>query len=494
MSPDGRAPASPMLAPASCRNSYSYLAPIGYFKSSKCGYCGRDGKSFSYYAAAVSMSPAFYKKLLDRYWRRSGALLYRPDQRRACCPHYSIRLDSTEFRPTKDQRQAVNRFNRHVLGDDYAAASARLHPRSRADIRRRDNVFDLPARIHEAEHARVPHPPEPAHQLAVTLEDDSFTEEKFQVFANYQRVVHHEDDHDISRSGFKRFLCDSPIARQTVAAGPDDSEIRYGSFHQCYRLDGRLVAVGVLDLLPGCVSAVYLFYHESIHAFSPGKLSALREIALAAEGGYRYWYPGFYIHSCPKMRYKLDYAPQYMLDPESLEWDLCDGKLLDLLSAQPYVSLSRERARSTSAAAASKAAAAVLPAPDGISSPATPSDPSDTPSDPSGPPTPGNNPAAHDSNDAADDGSAGPSTMFLFDAAMPGVATLADVAKVDLDSIGVRVPGPWPDGFYSTADLSAWADQAIDDYGCFKASVAELVAAVGVDLIGSIRLARRPSS
>lgn len=35
-------------------------------------------------------------------------------------------------------------------------------------------------------------------------------------------------------------------------------EKKIGSYHQCYRLDGKLVALGVLDLLPHCVSSVYL--------------------------------------------------------------------------------------------------------------------------------------------------------------------------------------------------------------------------------------------
>ena len=35
-------------------------------------------------------------------------------------------------------------------------------------------------------------------------------------------------------------------------------EQKLGSYHQCYRLDGRLVAMGVLDLLPTSVSSVYL--------------------------------------------------------------------------------------------------------------------------------------------------------------------------------------------------------------------------------------------
>ena len=93
-----------------------------------------------------------------------------------------------------------------------------------------------------------------------------------------------------------------------------------GSFHQCYRLDGRLVAIGVLDLLPHAVSAVYFIYHQDFERFSFGKLSALREAALALEGQYEYYYMGFYIHSCQKMRYKAEFRPQHILDLETMRW------------------------------------------------------------------------------------------------------------------------------------------------------------------------------
>ena len=33
-----------------------------------------------------------------------------------------------------------------------------------------------------------------------------------------------------------------------------------------------------------------------------------------------YYYMGFYIHSCPKMRYKSQYDPSYLLCPETYEW------------------------------------------------------------------------------------------------------------------------------------------------------------------------------
>lgn len=54
---------------------------------------------------------------------------------------------------------------------------------------------------------------------------------------------------------FKRFLC-SGLTQQTLKI--DDKVLKLGSYHQCYRLDGQLVAVGVLDLLPHAVSSVYL--------------------------------------------------------------------------------------------------------------------------------------------------------------------------------------------------------------------------------------------
>lgn len=70
-------------------------------------------------------------------------------------------------------------------------------------------------------------------------------------------VVHGEGPCDISKTGFKRFLCSGFKQSQLTA---DGKKRRIGSYHQCYRLDGRLVALGVLDLLPQAVSSVYLLF------------------------------------------------------------------------------------------------------------------------------------------------------------------------------------------------------------------------------------------
>ena len=51
---------------------------------------------------------------------------------------------------------------------------------------------------------------------------------------------------------------------------PDGPEMGYGSFHQQYWLGDRMVAVGVVDILPTCVSSVYLYYHPEFASLSLG--------------------------------------------------------------------------------------------------------------------------------------------------------------------------------------------------------------------------------
>ena len=88
------------------------------------------------------------------------------------------------------------------------------------------------------------------HNITV---DCCLMDRRFALFDHYQRSVHKEQFN--SKAGFKRFLC-SGLGQKTVQC--NEKAKRLGSYHQCYRLDGRLVAIGVLDLLPDCVSSVYL--------------------------------------------------------------------------------------------------------------------------------------------------------------------------------------------------------------------------------------------
>jgi arginine-tRNA-protein transferase len=50
-----------------------------------------------------------------------------------------------------------------------------------------------------------------------------------------------------------------------------------------YRVDGHLVGISVIDVLPHCVSSVYFIWDPDWAWASLGKLSALREVAMARE-------------------------------------------------------------------------------------------------------------------------------------------------------------------------------------------------------------------
>eukprot|EP00063_Salmo_salar_P035061 XP_014009896.1 PREDICTED: arginyl-tRNA--protein transferase 1 isoform X2 [Salmo salar] len=170
-------------------------------------------------------------------------------------------------------------------------------------------------------------PDSPLHRLEVRLvpvndDDPQFMatyEQSAALYARYQMAVHGDTPSECNESEFRRFLCDSPLEMET---SPDGPAAGYGSFHQQYWLDGRIVAVGVVDVLPTCVSSVYLYYHPDFASLSLGSYSALREVAFTRQLQKQspklcFYYLGFYIHSCNKMRYKGQYQPSDLLCPET---------------------------------------------------------------------------------------------------------------------------------------------------------------------------------
>ncbi|KAL4893196.1 arginine-tRNA-protein transferase [Aspergillus ambiguus] len=425
---------------AETARNLSLFRPLGYQRNS-CGYCKSDDGSASYYTSSVSVRPNHYELLVNRGWRRSGTLYYKPNLQRTCCPHYTIRLDAAAFKPRKDQRQAINRWTKFVLGPEYLRRAAYLCPRTREQKNRRRCHFDLLPAVHEAEYANVPRPIdprtkrplEPAHRFEVNLEGDSISQAKFDLFRKYQTTVHKEDLSKWQSKDFKRFLC-SGLKRSP--ADPKSSEKKLGSWHQCYRLDGKLIAVAVLDLMPSGVSSVYIFYDPEYEAWEFGKLSAMREIALALEGQYQYYYMGYYIHSCQKMRYKATFQPQYVLDPESYTWDPLAGELATKLDQRPYVSLSRDRRIADGTA-----------------------------------------PEAEAEADA--DGEINDEEMSLFDVRMPGVLTREEVQALDLDHWLLLVHG----SFVHMIDLVGWERMPLDHPQSVKGIVAELAATLGPEVV-----------
>lgn len=342
----------------------SIISPTGYAKST-CGYCKPPGSgkrssrksSKSYGIWAHRLSPYLYQTLIDQGWRRSGDYVYKPDLLRTCCAQIPIRLPVADFMPNKGHKRALTNLlfrvrqtkqkpakwkGRWSIGRDWDVERRLDEILAKGDSSSSASVSSSSS-LGWAERVAGPI----TRKLQVRLALASTSDEKYQLFRKYQTSVHGESEDDISsEKGFSRFLVESDLALTWPSTGkpltpsqetqwrakeldaaclPD--EIPYGNYHQEYRLDGKLIAVGVLDILPQCVSSVYVFYDPEYNDWELGKVSALQEIALTKRLGrlqamsdVTSYYMGFYIHTCQKMKYKADYRPSQLLDCADNIW------------------------------------------------------------------------------------------------------------------------------------------------------------------------------
>jgi arginine-tRNA-protein transferase len=125
-----------------------------------------------------------------------------------------------------------------------------------------------------------------------------FTEEYFDLYQRYIQQRHADGDmFPPSRDQFSTFLVrDLPFCR----------------FYE-FRVDKRLLAVAVTDVLPNGLSAVYTFYEPTEERRSLGRYAILWQIAEAARLQLHAVYLGYWIKNCQKMNYKTQYRPIELL-------------------------------------------------------------------------------------------------------------------------------------------------------------------------------------
>ncbi|XP_016986185.1 arginyl-tRNA--protein transferase 1 isoform X1 [Drosophila rhopaloa] len=189
------------------------------------------------------------------------------------------------------------------------------------------------------------------HQLKIVLVASSDTQRTcadavIALYRKYQVTIHNDNPARLTLASMQRFLVKSPLKNEKPSDGP---EMGYGSFHQQYWLDDKLIAVGVIDILPACVSSVYFFYDPDYSFLSLGTYGSLREIDLVqtiAEHvpALKYYYMGFYIHSCPKMRYKGKLSASFLLCPETYEWFPLTDAIRSKLDEEKYQRLNLDPA------------------------------------------------------------------------------------------------------------------------------------------------------
>ena len=283
----------------------SKITPYGYQRSD-CGYCSLKQSSISFGFGSESITVEDYEKLMLAGWRRSGDYFYRACAYATCCPLLTIRLEVSKFVPSKAQRQLRKRLDRFLsTGDVHVAPSEACNASKKGSIPSPSSGS----------------PSSASKSLTFEMRRACFTNEVFQLYKKYQITVHKDDPDHVTEEGFTNFLIKSPLVPAAEHAGmPPDCLHPHGTFHQLHRLDGVLIAVGVVDLLPSGLSSVYLFYDTDYRHLVLGKYTALREIEYCQQHGLLYYYMGFYIHDCEKMKYKADYSPSELLCPTSLQW------------------------------------------------------------------------------------------------------------------------------------------------------------------------------
>lgn len=300
---------------------------VSYEQSRRCGYCGgianptknpeetwaldhlKQAKrcpSSSYGFQSLSLSISAYQTLIDRGWRRSGDYVYRNDMLRSCCRHYTIRTSMTDFLQgfyKKEHRHSLNRFYKYfcegmVPNPKWGLKDKFVNCETSSDVKFKSVL--TPAKA---------------------------TKEKYALYKKYQMAVHKDKESDLKMSSFERFLCHDPFGAKKPdwlsinadwdrrESGTALREFR-GPMHECYyhveNGKQKLIAMSVLDVLDEAVSAVYFVYDPDYSNLGMGTVSALREICMTTVMDKKWYYLGYYIPDCDKMKYKAKFGGEIL--------------------------------------------------------------------------------------------------------------------------------------------------------------------------------------
>jgi arginine-tRNA-protein transferase len=278
---------------------------------SRCSYCHcrTEDTSVMYGFLCDEMSAADYELLTYRGWSRSGSYIYKPVLHETCCPLYVIRLKVNEFQPTKSQKKVLKRMEKF------------------------ENSFQENKK----------------NEITIEIEEASFSEEKYRLFREYQIAIHHDDPEKVTADTFIDFLVVSPLVDDRTEDGQEEeqgeessrsSPLKCGTYHQLYHINGKLAAVGVLDVIPSGIISVYCFYDPALREeLVLGKYSILKEIEFCQTMGFDYYYLGYFTPSCAKVSYKGDFSPSELLCPSTLSWVSLDDSIRSLITSYGFTPL-----------------------------------------------------------------------------------------------------------------------------------------------------------
>ncbi len=153
-------------------------------------------------------------------------------------------------------------------------------------------------------------------------------EERFKLYQKYQFAIHREIINDISHYNLnwgksilqKDKMIPLPNDLKNKTKHPEIYPNHYGSFNFIHRIDGKIVAVTVWDILPFSLESVYCYYDPDYSFLDLGVFTVIREIEYMKsfqkliDNNFIYYTMGEFSQTCKKLKYKGNYFPTQIMD------------------------------------------------------------------------------------------------------------------------------------------------------------------------------------
>ena len=157
-------------------------------------------------------------------------------------------------------------------------------------------------------------------------------DEKFKVYEKYQKNILKSPIEKITREFYDEVFGTTNLIDNKGIKLPSDLEHpemypkKYGTYNMIHRIDGKIVAVGVWDLLPTSLCSVSLYYDSDYKFLDLGVVTAIKEIEYVKsfhdliDNNFKYYSMGLYCETAQKLRYKGNFQPTELLDKYTMNY------------------------------------------------------------------------------------------------------------------------------------------------------------------------------
>lgn len=175
-------------------------------------------------------------------------------------------------------------------------------------------------------------------KLEIRLVKAEFDPEALEVYGRHcDARFPNKKESSKSEKTFREFFCYHVIEEQTIESEILDEEgkpkvLQIGCYHMKYYLEGKLIAMGVLDIIPTGMQSIYFFYDPDYSDLTLGSVGVLKEIDYMTRlqkyfPEFKYYYLSDYIQNCQRVKYKVEYEPAELLCPWTRTWVKFDEKI-----------------------------------------------------------------------------------------------------------------------------------------------------------------------